>query len=138
MKKGFTLAELIGVIVVLALISLITIPVISRILKQNKTALCETQMNNILEAARAWGADNVFLLPTEDGRSKTITLQDLVDGGYIEKDIENPATKIKMTVYEGEHAENTIEIKKQGKGWKYTLNPDSADFNCDIDADTED
>lgn len=120
MKKGFTLAELIGVIVVLALISLITIPAISKILRQNKSALCETQMKNILEAARAYGADNIFTLSD----TNTITLGDLIDGGYIEANIENPATKEIIDV------DNKIYITKTGKKWKYEL---SDDFSCDVD-----
>lgn len=124
MKKGFTLAELIGVIVVLALISLITIPAISKILRQNKEGLCETQMNNILSAARSYGAENVFSLPTTDGETLTITLQDLIDGGYIGKNIENPATKELIDV------DNEIYITKEGKKWTYEL---SDDFSCDID-----
>lgn len=124
MKKGFTLAELIGVIVVLALISLITIPAISKILRQNKGSLCETQMNNILEAARSYGADNVFSLPSEDGNRLTITLGDLITGGYIEDDIENPATKEIIDV------DSEIYITKTGKKWKYEL---SDDFSCDME-----
>ena len=124
MKKGFTLAELIGVIVVLALISLITIPAISKILRQNKGSLCETQMNNILEAARSYGADNVFSLPSEDGNRLTITLGDLITGGYIEANIENPATKEIIDV------DSEIYITKTGKKWKYEL---SDDFSCDME-----
>lgn len=124
MKKGFTLAELIGVIVVLALISLITIPAISKILKQNKSGLCETQMNNILSAAKSWGADNVFNLPTDQNETLPITLQDLIDGGYIEDNIENPATREKID------PDNEIYITRTGKKWSYDL---SDDFSCDID-----
>ncbi len=129
MKKGFTLAELIGVIVVLALISLITIPAISKILKQNKSGLCETQMNNILSAARSYGADNVFTLPTSTQPGEDtleITLQDLIDGGYIEANIENPATR------EIIDPDSSIYIIRTGKKWTYEL---SDDFSCDIDED---
>ncbi len=128
MKKGFTLAELIGVIVVLALISLITIPAISKILRQNKGSLCQTQMNNILEAARSYGADNVFSLPSEDGGRLTITLGDLITGGYIEDEIENPATKEIIDI------DSEIYITKTGKKWKYEL---SDDFSCEVDNDED-
>ena len=124
MRKGFTLAELIGVIVVLALISLITIPAISKILRQNKGSLCDTQMNNILAAARSYGADNVFSLPSENGGRLTITLGDLITGGYIEDNIENPATKEIIDI------DSEIYITKTGKKWKYEL---SDDFSCDME-----
>ena len=128
MKKGFTLAELIGVIVVLALISLITIPAVSKILKQNKKELCENQMRNIIEAARSYGAENIFALPSEDGDVKTITLGDLIDGGYISGNIENPVTK------EIIDPDSEIYITKNVKKINYEL---SSDFNCDIDKETE-
>ena len=126
MKKGFTLAELIGVIVVLALISLITIPVVSKILKQNKASLCETQMNNILTAARSYGADNIFALPSNSGDIKVITLQELIDGGYIDGNIENPVTKELI------NPESEIYITRVNKKYKYEL---SEDFSCELNDD---
>ena len=113
MKKGFTLAELIGVIVVLALISLITIPAISKVLRQNKSSLCQTQMNNILEAARSYGADNVFSLPSENNGRKTITLGDLITGGYIEGNINGNVVTIRE---EGEVKGNIIAKTLNLKG----------------------
>ena len=43
MKKGFTLAELLGVIAILGIIAMITVPVIDRSLNQGKSNLSETQ-----------------------------------------------------------------------------------------------
>ena len=40
MKKGFTLAELLGVIVILSLIALITVPAITATLQNYKIKLC--------------------------------------------------------------------------------------------------
>ena len=59
MKKGFTLAELIAVLVVLALVSMIAVPAVTDSLKKYKGEVCEVQMNNITEAARSWGAKNL-------------------------------------------------------------------------------
>ena len=108
-KKGFTLAELIGVIVVLALIWLITVPAITSVLKNNKKSLCETQLNNILAAARNYASENLLTMPVKDGETKTITIQDLIDNGFIDQDIENPVTK------ENFDSEIEIMIKKVGK-----------------------
>lgn len=132
MKKGFTLAELIGVIVVLALISLVTIPAVSKTLKQNKESLCESQLNNILSAAKAWGADHVFELPSDSGETKTITLGDLINGGYIEGDIENPVTKDIFA--EG----SEITITKNNKKYEYKLDSDVFSCSDEESDDTDD
>lgn len=111
MNKGFTLAELIAVIVILSLISLITIPAISKTLKDNKKTLCKNQLEQILITARSYGAENIFSLPQADGGTKTITLQTLISEGFIDGDIENPLTK--------DNFDTDMEIKIVKKGKKY-------------------
>lgn len=118
MKKGFTLAELIGVIVVLALIALIAVPAVSDVLSSNKKKLCEVQMENILSAARSWGANNIASLPSGDGEIKTIGLSDLIKGGYIDSGITNPITKDPIP----EDVE--IVITRVGKKYTYDFKND--------------
>lgn len=111
-KKGFTLAELIGVIVVLSLICLITVPAITSVLKTNKKSLCETQLKNVLAAAKSYASENLLSMPISDEEGKntrTITIQDLIDNGYIEGNIQNPVTKEEFD------PEIEITIKKKGK-----------------------
>ena len=75
-KKGFTLAELIGVIVVLSLICLITVPAIASVLKTNKKSLCETQLKNVLAAAKSYVSENLLSMPINDGDYKIILMGD--------------------------------------------------------------
>lgn len=126
MKKGFTLAELIGVIVVLALISLVTIPAVSKTLKQNKESLCESQLNNILSAAKAWGADHVFELPSND-ETKTLHLTEIIESGYIDDHIENPVTK---ELYGTSDNEKDVEITISKDEKKYVYELDKEMFSC--------
>lgn len=115
MKKGFTLAELLGVIVVLALISLITVPAVSDVLKNNKKKLCETQLQNIKIAAQNYGADHFYDLPVESGVPFSIYLKDLTSNGYIDKEIRNPVTKENF-------AENTIiTITRDTNKFRYEI-----------------
>ena len=109
MKKGFTLAELIGVVVVLALICLITVPAVSNVLKDNKKSLCKTQLKNILVAANNYASENLLSMPIEEGEVVTITIQDLIDTSFIDDDIKNPVNK------EMFDSEIEITIKKVGK-----------------------
>lgn len=106
MKKGFTLVELIAVLVVLSLISLITIPAVNSNLKKYRNTLYEDAIRNIEQAAKNWGADNIGLLPnsstssnimvypdidTDDEYSTIqIRVRDLQEGGYIDSEIKNP------------------------------------------------
>lgn len=132
MKKGFTLAELIGVIVVLALISLVAIPAVSSILNDNKKKLCETQLENILTAAKSYGADNIFTLPENNGDTLEVTLQQLVDAGYIKGDIDNPMTKEKFDL-----DDTIVVITKNNKKYDYALDADTIAL-CTTDEPTVD
>ena len=90
-KKGFTLVELLGAIVILAILSLIAIPAVTNVIKSNKQKLYDIQIKNVETAAKAWASDNLNLLPDE-GEYITISLSELQKGGYVDKKIKNPKT----------------------------------------------
>lgn len=92
-KKGFTLAELLGVIVILSLIALVVLPAIDNSLKESKETMYQSQLNTIREAAKTWASDHVEELPSTTNASITVTLADLKTGGYIDQDIKNPKTE---------------------------------------------
>lgn len=96
MKRGFTLIELLGVIVVLGLLALITIPSVSKTIKNQQESLYNSQLELIKEAAKGYVASNIFSIDTDAITSTNpykIYLSQLQDGNYIEKDIKNPKTK---------------------------------------------
>lgn len=119
MKKGFTLAELLAVIVILGVIALITIPIVTKTLSSYRTRLCDDQIANIKEAARVWGSDNLLSLPDKEGAELTLTLKDLQDKGYIDKGINNPKNKKEI------EPTTEIVIKRVGKKYTYTV-----DYTC--------
>lgn len=119
MKKGFTLAELLAVIVILGLIAVITIPVVTKTLSSYKIRLCNEQIGNIEEAARVWGSDNLLTLPDSETDPLTIHLEDLQNGGYIAKDIKDPVDSSKTI------GNIPITITKVGKKYKYEV-----EYNC--------
>lgn len=92
-KNGFTLAELLGVIVVLSLIALVVLPAVDKSLKESKETMYQTQINTIKEAAKTWASDHVEELPSTENGNITVTLGELKTGGYVENDIKNPKTK---------------------------------------------
>jgi len=119
MKKGFTLAELLAVIVVLGLIAVITIPVVTKTLSDYKIRLCNEQIGNIEEAARVWGSDNLLSLPDSETEPLTIYLEQLQSEGYIAKDIKDPVDSSKTI------GNIPITISRKGKKFNY-----SVDYNC--------
>lgn len=126
-KKGFTLAELIGVIVVLALICLITVPSITSVLKDNKKSLCKTQLDNVIAAARNYASENLLSMPANNGDTKKITIQELIDSGFIGENIENPVTK------ENFDTEIEITIEKVGKKLDFSFTENEAVYNLCIE-----
>ena len=59
MKKGFTLVEVLAVLVVLAIFSVITFPIVSNVISNSRKNLGEEQKLAIENAARAWGLKNL-------------------------------------------------------------------------------
>lgn len=102
-KNGFTLAELLGVIVVLALIALVALPAVDRSLKEGKETMYASQINTIKEAAKVWASDHVSELPSINNSTLVVTLPELIEGGYVEADIKDPMT--------GELFEETLYVK---------------------------
>ena len=92
MKKGFTLAELLGVITILAIIATIVIPIVNKSIKSNKEKLYNSQLEEIKSGAEKWAYANLEMLPIEENESITITLYELKKGGFLTLDIRNPIT----------------------------------------------
>ena len=90
-KNGFTLAELIGIITILGIIAVLTIPVIDKTMRDNKEKTYNLQINNMISGLKTWANDNISQLP-EDGNFINVTLKQLKDGGYVDSKINNPKT----------------------------------------------
>ncbi|MGE5456372.1 MAG: leucine-rich repeat protein [Ignavibacteriales bacterium] len=82
-KKGFTLVELLTVIMILGLIGLIAVPTVTKVLKNSKQKLYNTQVAMIKQSGKKWGIDNINRL--SETKKIYVTINDLVVGGYIEQ-----------------------------------------------------
>lgn len=91
-KEGFTLTEVLGVIVIIGFLALLVTPAVSKTIKNNRQRLYEVQIKNIENAARDYAVKNTEILP-ESGKAIVITLGELKKGGFIEKEVRNPLTK---------------------------------------------
>lgn len=117
-NKGFTLVELLSVLVLLAMISLITIPVVDKILKENREELYQTNIKMLEDGAKSWAGANIFALP-EEGDFVDLTICDLEKSGFIEIDVRNPKT--------GElfYKDSYVRITNDSYGFNYDYDENS-------------
>lgn len=89
--KGFTLAELMGVIVILGILAVIITTTIDRNIVNSRIQTCKSQEENLIQAAQMYVTDDSTVLPGKNS-SNIITIRQLKDGKYIDDDMENPMT----------------------------------------------
>ncbi len=102
-KKGFTLVELLGVLVVLAIMLIVTVPAITSSLKSADQKKYESFVQNITESAELYVESNLELFPElgNVGGTAVITVGDLVDNGFLKADLVNPKTDQVVDLKEG-------------------------------------
>lgn len=81
-QKGFTLIELIAVIVILALIALVVFPAINGVLKDSRENAYDSQISIIEKAAKEYYLENYKELPEENGCTY-VSIETLISKGYI-------------------------------------------------------
>ena len=101
-KKAFTLAELLGVIVILGIIGTIAIIAIDSNIKNGRYQTCLAQNQNLIEGAKTLVTKYPSVLPNAGGTT-TISVDILknggevigvtVEGGHIDQNLENPMTE---------------------------------------------
>ena len=91
-KKGFTLIELMGIIIILSLISLLVIPTIDKSIKLFKENAYNNQIKNIQLATKNWGSDHLYNYRFNNGDVITVTLGQLKSQAYINDNLKNPLT----------------------------------------------
>lgn len=128
MKKGFTLVELLGVLITIGFISLITIPVVTSIIKNSKNRLYDTQVNLIIDAAKKYVLENV---DDETKISKTLnnylTVETLIKNGYLENKGEGSKVEIKDPRDESQIMNGCVTVKYKNNKFKYTY----SDSTCE-------
>ena len=103
-KNGFTLVELLAVIVVLALLMTVAIPGVLTMSNKIQGNMFCAKVENIEKAAQLWGNDNYDTVYAASvtlkdltkntnvthKNAKTVTVKELVQKGYQKKDDEEP------------------------------------------------
>ena len=84
-KKGFTLSEIIAVIILISIIVAIAVPSVLSVKKRVNERLFEGKKETILVAAELYGQDNPHLFNPDEF---IVTVGELVNANYVEKDTE--------------------------------------------------
>ena len=134
MKKGFTLVELLAVIIILGIIALVSVPVALNTIKQGKYDLFDEQIELMKSGAISFVADqieskganstsdtNIYkIFKGEDTTNyKEIQLSYLQGKGYINYNISNPLCNGKDKYFDPE--KTIIRITYNGKEFQYDV-----------------
>lgn len=107
-KKGFTLIELIGTIVILSLALVLIIPTVTNSIKKSVEDADASTKKSIEAAARNYVSDNRSV--------SCVNIETLIENGYLNDDLKRPSNKENIT--------GSVRIdKKQNSAGKikYTL-----------------
>lgn len=88
-KKGFTLIELIAVIVIIGILILVGIPSVQFLINKSKNENIEASRDTLEMAAKSYAVENKKILPKSIGQIKEISIKDLRDSNYLKEDIKN-------------------------------------------------
>lgn len=122
MKKGFTLVEIIGVIVILSIILTICFPVVTKIINNGRQTSYNSIVEDIKKAASDWCLLHPNLTPTKEN-TLTIDVKTLKQEGLLNKNIKNPLTGKLIS------GESKIVISYSKGSYVYTVNIVDMDNN---------
>lgn len=119
-KKGFTLAELLGVIIVIAIIMGLAIPSLVQTIRESKGKLSKANENIIFSATDLYLSNNVSEFPKYNGSTYCITLNELIDSGDLLEDLIDVNTNtnfdttkiVKVDVDNGIYKKKIVEINE--------------------------
>lgn len=116
-NKGFTLVEVLGVVIILALLALILVPKANSIIKTNKTKSCNSVLSTIQSSA-----ENYFQIHYSNINNEIntigyadVSIGSLIDNGLLDKDINNPVTSEPIS------RDSIVRISNNGAAYNYDV-----------------
>lgn len=114
-NKGFTLVEMLAVVIILGVLTAITVPTVTTLIAKNQQDNLENLEKTIISAAKMYISDNRYEIKlnpdTTCGETRNIlkinetsltdsklTIKTLIANGYIEGSIRHPKTKESMDI----------------------------------------
>ena len=121
MKRGFTLVEMIGAIVILSIIALITYPIIRNSFNQSKANLSDEQIASLEEVTRIWATKNSDEL--SEVTPRYVTIEELKLSGLVEN-------KTIVSVDSDDEIKGCIKIYYENNKYNYKYGVYSDIVNC--------
>ena len=131
-KKGFTLIEMLGVIVIISIIALVLIPIVTKNIKDSKQDVYNNLIDKMLVATSDWMVKNTEILPSE-GESISITLGMLQSEGLISTDLKNPNTD---NLFPADMVINISYVKSNRDNPKLTYGKYKGDYSIVVDVNS--
>jgi type IV pilus assembly protein PilA len=119
MKKGFTLVEILAVIVILAIVAAIVIPSIDRFITKARDSAYDVQIDSIIASVKNWEADHPESLPLNNGDQYIVYLSELKSGNYIDQKLINPRTRVEFS--------NDLTVTIKNVNGRHTYEVDDAE-----------
>ena len=123
-KKGFTMVELLAVLILLGVVAIIAIPAINSTINNSKEKAKEAQAEIILDAAQSYASEHTELLPKKG--ITVFNISDLIDKNYIDS---GDADSIAKTDY----ASMCVKVRYSTKYNQYQYQITSCDDNINED-----
>ena len=116
MKKGFTLVELIGVVIILALIALLAFPPILNSIRKTKSELSDASKEILYNAASLYVSENLNDFPKKNDNIFCVTLNTLVSKEYLPTKVYDSVTGEEIPL------DSKVEIKVDNDSYTYNMN----------------
>ena len=122
-NKGFTLIEILAVIVLLGIIALISYPSVKKWIDESKQALYKEQIELIEDSLRNYASNNLLSLPEEDAVI-TFALGQIKESGNMQIEVKNPKNNKCFS------NESLLTITRRNKSYIYDIK-DLIDVKCE-------
>ncbi len=114
-RKGFTMVELLGAVVILGILMMVAIPSVSSLIQNSKNKYYISQKKNLESAAKSYYSNNKIILRNE-GDFVDVSLEELVKKKYISKMVDGTKADCVMSKPVGNEASQEytfVRIKKE-------------------------
>ncbi len=121
-NKGFTLLELLGVVLIIGFLLLVVVASVTNVMNSSRQKLVDVQLKALENAAETYVASKPNLIPKLRSETTTIFLYNLKHAGLVEKEVRHPVTEELLP------DDMIIEIHRDGNFFEYRAIEDTGTY----------